>query len=81
VVGAWEDVETSRALVAAANDQASAAASALDSVRNEVRVGQKPALDLLDAQREALAAQSALIAAKGGSVVAAYRLNALLHAE
>jgi outer membrane protein len=81
VVGAWEDVETSRALVAAANDQASAAASALDSVRNEVRVGQKPILDLLDAQREALAARSALIAAKGGSVVAAYRLNALLHAE
>jgi TolC family type I secretion outer membrane protein len=78
VIGAWEDVQTSRALVEAAADQASAAASALDSVRNEVRVGQKPTLDLLDAEREALAAQSALVAARGGAVAAAYRLNALL---
>lgn len=81
VIGAWEDVETSRALVEAASDQATAAASALDSVRHEVRVGQKPTLDLLDAEREALAAQSAVVAARGGAVVAAYRLNALLHGE
>ncbi len=81
VISAWEDVQTSRALVAAAADQASAAASALDSVRNEVRVGQKPTLDLLDAEREALAAQSAGVAARGGAVAAAYRLNALLHAD
>lgn len=79
VVGAWQDVETSRALVAAAADQSVAAASALDSVRNEVRVGQKPTLDLLDAEREALAAQSAVVAARGGAVTTAYRLNALLH--
>ena len=81
VTGAWEDVQTSRALVAAASDQATAAASALDSVRNEVRVGQKPTLDLLDAEREALAAQSAGVAARGGAVVAAYRLNGLLHGD
>jgi outer membrane protein len=81
VVGAWEEVETSRALVAAAMDQSTAAASALDSVRNEVRVGQKPTLDLLDAEREALGAQSAVVAARGGAVVAAYRLNALLRGE
>jgi TolC family type I secretion outer membrane protein len=78
VTGAWEDVQTARALVRAAADQSAAAASALDSVRNEVRVGQKPSLDLLDAEREALAAQSAGVAARGGAVVAAYRLNALL---
>lgn len=78
VVGAWEDVETARALVAAATDQATAASDALDSVRHEVRVGQKPTLDLLDAEREALAAQSSLIAARGVTVVAAYRLNALV---
>jgi outer membrane protein len=81
VIGAWEDVQTSLALVDAAADQATAAASALDSVRNEVRVGQKPALDLLDAEREALSAQSAVVAARGGGVVASYRLNALLHGE
>jgi outer membrane protein len=79
VIGAWQDVETSRALVAAAADQSVAAASALDSVRNEVRVGQKPTLDLLDSEREALAAQSALVAARGSAVVSAYRLQALLH--
>jgi outer membrane protein len=81
VIGAWEDVQTSHALVEAAADQATAAASALDSVRNEVRVSQKPTLDLLDAEREALAAQSAVVAARGGAVVAAYRLNALMHGE
>ena len=74
-------MQTSRALVAAAADQATAAASALDSVRNEVRVGQKPTLDLLDAEREALAAQSAGVTARGGAVAAAYRLNALMHGE
>ena len=81
VTGAWEDVQTSRVLAEAAADQNTAAASALDSVRNEVRVGQKPTLDLLDAEREALAAQSAEVAARGAGVVAAYRLNALLHGD
>jgi outer membrane protein len=81
VVGAWEDVQTSHALVEAAADQATSAASALDSVRNEVRVSQKPTLDLLDAERETLAAKSAVVAALGGAVVASYRLNALLHGE
>jgi TolC family type I secretion outer membrane protein len=81
VAGAWEDVQTSRALVEAAADQTTAAASALDSVRNEVRVGLKPTLDLLDAEREALAARSAGVAARGGAVVAAYHLNALLHGD
>ncbi len=81
VIGAWEDVYTARAVVAAAADQATAAASALDSVRNEVRVGQKPTLDLLDAEREALSAQSTVVTARGSAVVASYRLNALLHGE
>jgi TolC family type I secretion outer membrane protein len=81
VIGAWSEVETTRALTAAADDQATAATAALDSVRNEVRVGQKPTLDLLDAEREALAARSAVIAARGGAVTAAYRLKALLGGE
>ena len=78
VIGAWGDAETSKALLKAAQDQAEATASALESVRNEVRVGQKPTLDLLDAQREMLAARSAVVSARGGAVIAAYRLNALL---
>jgi TolC family type I secretion outer membrane protein len=81
VIGAWGDVVTARAVMLAAADQAGAAASALNSVRNEVRVGQKPVLALLDAEREALAAQSALVAARGEATVSSYRLNALLHGQ
>lgn len=81
VIGAWGDVATARAVMLAATDQAGAATSALDSVRNEVRVGQKPILDLLDAEREALAAQSALVAARGEVTVSSYRLNALLQGQ
>jgi outer membrane protein len=81
VTGAWEDIQTARALLEAAADQVTAAASALGSVRNEVRVGQRPTVDLLDAERESLAAQSASVAARGGVVAAAYRLNALLDGE
>jgi TolC family type I secretion outer membrane protein len=81
VIGAWQDLQTSRAVVEAAADQATASAGALDSVGNEVRVGQKPTLDLLDAERDALAARNALVLARGQQVVDAYRLNALLHGE
>lgn len=81
VIGAWEDIQTSRALVEAAADRASAATIALESVRHEVRVGQKPTLDLLDAERDALAAQSAGVAARGAAVAAAYHLNALLNGD
>jgi TolC family type I secretion outer membrane protein len=79
VVGAWQDVQTARAVTQAAADQSTASASALDSVRNEVRVGQKPTVELLDAERDALAAQDTLIIARGEQVIVAYRLNALLH--
>lgn len=78
VIGAWQDLRSGAAAVVAADDQSAASDSALDSVRNEVRVGQKPALDLLDAERDALAARDALIVARAQQVVAAYRLNALL---
>jgi outer membrane protein len=81
VIGAWQDVQTARAVVQAASDQSAAAAGALESVRNEVRVGQKPTVDLLDAEREALAARDGLVIARGQQVVDAYRLNALLHGE
>jgi len=81
VIGAWQDTITARAVLRAASDQSAASASALESVRNEVRVGQKPTIDLLDAEREALASQYALVIARGQQVVDAYRLDALLNAE
>jgi len=81
VIGAWQDIITARVVLRAATDQSMAAASALDSVRNEVRVGQKPTVDLLDAEREALAAKYALVIARGQQVIDAYRLNALVDRE
>lgn len=78
VVDAWEDTQVARSAAEAAADQASAEASARDSVAQEVRVGQKPTLDLLNAEQEALAADVGLVRAKGAVVVSAYRLNALL---
>lgn len=81
VIGAWEDIRTDRAVLSAANDEAVAAASALDGARHEVRVGQKPLLALLDAQRDDLAAKAALVVAEGQAVVDGYRLAALLHGE
>ena len=81
VVGAWQDVQTARAVVRAACEQAAASESALESVRNEVRVGQKPTVELLNAEREALAAQDALVIARGEQVVDSYKLKALLQGE
>ncbi len=78
VVSAWQDVLVAQSLVQAARDQAEAAGQALDSVTQEVRVGQKGMLDLLTAERESLAARSTLISAQGNAVVAAYRLNSLV---
>ena len=78
VIGAWQDVQTASTVVRAAADQSKASIGALDSVRNEGRVGEKPTVDLLDAERDALAAQDALVIARGEQVVDAYRLNALL---
>lgn len=78
VIDAWQARRTADEVARAAADQAAAANSALDSIRNEVRVGQKPTLDLLDAEREALAARISALQASGARVVAGYRLSAVL---
>jgi outer membrane protein TolC len=72
------DARTAEAVVAAAGRRAAAAAEAVDNLRHEVRVGEKPQLALLDAQREALAAAVESSRARAEWVAAAYRLNALL---
>jgi TolC family type I secretion outer membrane protein len=77
VVEAWQDVAVARTMADAARERAAAAAVALDSARQEVRVGQRPLLDLLDAERESIAADAAVTEAQGDRVVAAYRLAAL----
>ncbi len=78
VIAGFHGVRTARLVAEAAEQQASASAQALASVRHEVRVGMKPQLALLDAEREATQAATAAAAARTGRIVAAYRLQALL---
>ena len=49
-----------------------------ERVRHEVRVGLKPQIDLLNAEREAAAAAAAAAQARTARIVAAYRLRALI---
>jgi len=77
-VEAWHGLSTARQVAVAADAQSKSADAALISVREEVRVGEKPTLDLLDAEREALAAQIGALRAEAAVVVAAYRLKALV---
>ncbi|KQX19697.1 channel protein TolC [Sphingomonas sp. Root50] len=78
VISAFQEVRTAQLVEQAAGDQAISAVQALESVRHEVRVGMKPQLDLLDAEREAIAAEAGAIRAGTDRIVAAYRLAALL---
>jgi outer membrane protein len=54
-----------------------AAAEALRSTRLEAQVGAKPTLAVLDAEREAIEGEAALLQAEGMQTVAAWQLNAL----
>ena len=77
-ISAFSGVRSAALVETAAASQALAAAQARDSVRHEVRVGMKPQLDLLDAEREATAAAVSEAKAQSDRIVAAYRLLALL---
>ncbi len=77
-ISAFQGVRSTALVEAAAAQRALAAEAARDSVRHEVRVGMKPALDLLDAEREATAAAVGEAEAQGERIVAAFRLLALL---
>lgn len=78
VIAAFQGVRSAALVEAAAARQAQAAAEARDSVRHEVRVGMKPPIDLLDAEREATAAAVNEARAQGDRIAAAYRLLALV---
>jgi len=77
VVDAWQGVITARRMVEASMLRSEAADEALRGTRLEMQVGAVPTLAVLDAEREALEAQTALIEAQGMQVVAAWQLNAL----
>ncbi|ATE63896.1 TolC family protein [Rhizorhabdus dicambivorans] len=78
IVSTFQEVRTMLLVEQAASDQARAAGEALESIRHEVRVGLKPQLDLLDAEREAIATQANRARARTDRAVAAYRLLSLL---
>jgi outer membrane protein len=78
LISAFQNVRTAQLVEQAAGEQANAASEALTSVRHEVRVGMKPQLDLLDAEREAIAAQAAAAKACANRIVAAYQLLSLV---
>ena len=81
VIDAWYGLATARGMVAAGRDGVTAAQEALRATRLEVRVGLKPQLAALDAEREAIAAAARLADAEGQMHVAARQLRALTGME
>lgn len=77
-ISSFQNVTSALLVEASATQQALAAGSARDSVAHEVRVGMKPQLDLLDAEREATAAAVNRARAQSDRIIAAYRLRALI---
>ncbi|GAA4777612.1 outer membrane channel protein TolC [Stakelama sediminis] len=73
----FQAVQTARALRDAAEARVTAADKALTGTQLEVKAGAKTQLDLLDAEREAIEAESNRVSAEGNLLVAAYRLRAI----
>ena len=80
VIEAWIGLKTAQRMVAAGASRTAATAEALRSTQLEAKVGAKPTLAVLDATREAVAADAAEIEAQGQRLVAAWQLNALVGA-
>lgn len=78
VISAFQAVQTALLVEGASARQAESAGQARDSVAHEVRVGVKPQLDLLNAEREATGAAAALAKAQADRIVAAYKLLSLM---
>jgi TolC family type I secretion outer membrane protein len=78
VVSLWNAVAAADASAQAAQQQVDAAAIAETSLGHEVKVSERPLIDLLNAQRETLAARTALARARAAQVVTRYQLRSLL---
>ncbi|MDE2303260.1 MAG: TolC family protein [Sphingomonadales bacterium] len=78
IIDAWSAIHTAAALASASDQRLLAATEALRSTRLEARVGAAPTLAVLDAEREAIAAEAAAIDAAGQRLVAAWKLDALI---
>lgn len=77
VIDAWQGLETAHRTVAASQLRRDAAAEALRGTRLEAQVGARPTLAVLDAEREAIEAEAALLEAEGRRTVVAWQLAAL----
>lgn len=78
---AYDNIETARLMLDAAEARETAAKEALRGTKLEVEAGAKTQLALLDAQREAIDAEAGLIEAQGRLVIAAYYLKAVAGME
>lgn len=77
VIDAWQGLATARRMTEASRLRRDAAEEALRGTRLEAQVGARPTLAVLDAEREAIEAEAALLQAEGMQTVAAWQLNAL----
>lgn len=77
VIDAWQAMTAAGRMVEASRLRNEAAAEALRGRRLEAQVGAVPTLAVLDAEREALEAETALIEAEGMHLVATWRVRAL----
>ena len=77
VTQAWQRLTTASDSIRAARDQIRAAEIALDGVRQEVAVGLRTTLDILDAEQELLDARVAVVVAEHDEYVAIYEVRAV----
>lgn len=80
VVQSWGQLIAARAQILATTTQVDAAATALDGVRQEARIGERTTLDVLNAQQELVNARVALVTAQHDRVIASYTLLAAVGA-
>ncbi|HBB56232.1 MAG TPA: hypothetical protein DCZ49_08625 [Hyphomonadaceae bacterium] len=71
---AWADFQSAQRQIASAQEQAKANEIAFDGVEQELRVGLRTTLDVLDAEQELLNSRLLLITAQRDSYLAAHRL-------
>lgn len=78
VTNAWSLIKVSRAQIGAIDQQIVAARSAYEGVQEEAKVGARTTLDVLDAERDLLDAQSSRTAAEANLQIANYSLLAAM---
>ena len=76
VVSAWESLLLAESVIESGMTRTDAATLALEGVRRAAQGGQASTLDVLDAERELLNAETGLVQAEYSRLIAAFRLRA-----